>query len=100
MPQQQLFGQDRRTQVVWTYSQDALQPTEPPFLYCAISGPRQAAVEHGLTFCPLNVVHEMVTDLLVVSWEAYLFGEPGDVRQAIGSVSRTWKAESKGRRSV
>lgn len=90
MPQLDLYGECRRTAIHWSYSIDPLQPTDRPMFYVSVTGHGQLAVEHGLVMPPLNVVHEEVSDLLQVTWDAYLFGEPDDVRKATGSSHKRW----------
>ncbi len=94
MPQGQMFTEGARTRIDWRYAMDPLKPHEAPMFYCSVSGPKNLAVEHGLVFISRKVVWEEVNELLVRTWEGYLFGEPGDVRAAVGEAHRTWQLEA------
>jgi len=100
MPQLDLYGRLDRVAIHWDYSIDPTKPEEPAMLYCFVSGNRDLAVEHGLSFVPLNVVHEAVADVLASTWDAYLFGEPDDVRQTFGRTMTKWRREAATRPAV
>lgn len=100
MPQLDLLRGPTRTAISWHYSIDPLKPEGEPMFSVMVHGPRSLTVEYGLWHPPLNVIHEAVTEMLVGSWEAYLFGEPDDVRKAIGAAKRKWGKQSAARRSL
>lgn len=94
MPQQDMFAASARTIITWTYSTDPLKPHDPSMFYVVVNSARNQSVEHGLCMPPTNVIHEEVAALLRATWDAYLFGEPGDVRKAVNHVHPTWSHEA------
>lgn len=100
MPQLDLLTESARSAINWRYSIDPLKPEERPMMYVSVEGPKQLAVEHGLVMPPLNVLHEEVAVILATTWDAYLFGEPGQVREAVATAHRHWLRESGQRRPV
>lgn len=94
MPQLDLFHAIAAHQISWTYRIDPLRPEKRPDLIVIASMGSGQVWDSGMIRPPSNVRHEAVDEALSATWSAYLFGEQGDMRQALRSVVKKWEAES------
>ena len=102
MPQRQFWTNQHPMSVRWEYRIDLKEPMSSPLFVVQVKDQSDKNMDSGQVSIPCNVVHEEMADLLVSSWEAYLFGELGDVRQTVRTVGTKWKAEARqrGRQSL
>lgn len=78
-----------------TYTSNPLDPDAPGELTIAARNAAGEWVDFAYAKVPANVTHEMVSDALHAGWEAWLFGERGNVRTAVARVINRWKLYSK-----
>lgn len=76
------------------YAWNPLAPDRDARLTVSLLNVRGEPVDFATATIPSNVVHEAVVDLVRASWEAYLFGEMGDLRPAFRRVLLSWCDES------
>lgn len=93
MPQLPMFDGKLHTPVSFTaaYTSDPLNPDAPGRLLIGSRNSLEDLIDFGT--CPVSpmVTHELVDSAMSEAWAAYLFGEVGDVRRAVGSCYSRWK---------
>lgn len=97
MPQRQFWTAQHPTEVVWRYQVDPRAVDKPPSLSVTVKDQSGAVMDRASVLVPFNVIHEATSGLLHCSWEAYLFGEIGDVSTTFASVIGRWRQESAAR---
>lgn len=100
MPQLPLYGDPIAQEISWTYKLNPLKPEQRPSLVCVVVDERRQVLDGGLIQAPHNVIHEIVAKGLRETWDAYLFGERGDVRKSLGVAMRWGAAESERREAA
>lgn len=94
MPQRSFWTGEVPIGARWNYEIDPRNPEDSPTLLYQVLNQERCSMETGSVRVPFNVTHEAVSELLVATWEAYLFGEPGDGTQSMKAVLKRWKRES------
>ena len=94
MPQREFWTQRIPTRMQWTYDVDPRDPESTPTLLANVSDQAHGSMDSMSVRVPFNVLHEAVGGLLVATWEAYLFGEVGDVSTTMQSTIKRWRRES------
>lgn len=77
------------------YRSNPLDPEAPGELTISARNVSGQMVDHVFARIPSDVTHECVVDAMRAGWEAWLFGGPSDMRQAVAHVVKRWKLYSK-----
>lgn len=79
------------------YMFNPLHPEKDATCTITIKNGAGDAVDFVYFTVPGNVVHELMLDAIAAAWETYLFGEPGQLRNAVAAVVKVWRAEAQRR---
>lgn len=94
MPQLNLYQRTAPHAIQWRYQLDPLRPEVIPSLTIIVEDAKGAPIDMSFAQVPFSVVWEAVADVLDQSWQAYLFGEVGDVRKVTAARMKRWRAEA------
>lgn len=94
MPQLDLLGAPSNYGLRSEYWFDPLHPDSFGSLSIEVLNDKHLPSDVLYSLIPDSVLHEAVEDLLTQTWQAYLFGEPGDVRAVFRTRMRQWRAEA------
>lgn len=97
MPQREFWTAQVPTGVRWSYDVDPRRPEDTPTLLCNVIDQARGSMDSMSIRVPYNVLHEAVADVLVATWEAYLFGEVGDMSQTMQARAKVWRREASSR---
>lgn len=97
MPQLAMFNAKLHDPVefVASYRANPLDPDADGELTIRAQNVAGDWVDYVYAKVPPNVTHELVVEALHNGWEAWLFGEPGSMKRAVGQVIARWKLYSK-----